>query len=166
MAPEMREVVADNMKERVYSTLTLLALLAVMWENPGHRSTLGTIGNILVAAVALWAATLISARLSYRAVHGKPISRRGYVRAFFTSSGLLVPIVPPILIIAASGLTGWYSLKTALFASMVVSLLSLFTISFMAGRRIYANVWRQLFVSALEMSVGAAVILLKLAVGE
>src|ERR1044072_7221147 len=119
MTQEMREAVAENMKERVYSTLTLLALLAVMWENPGHRSTAGTIGNIIVAVAALWAATLISARLSYRGVHGKPISRRGYIRPFFTSSVLLAPVVPPIIIIAASGITGWYSLKTALFASMV-----------------------------------------------
>lgn len=161
-----REVVAENMKERVYSTITLLAVLVTMWQNAAHHSHIGAIGSIAGAVIGVWAATLIAARMSYRAVHGKAIDRTDYVRTFFTSSGLLAPAISPILIIAISGLTGWYGLQAALVASMVVSLLSLFALSFSAGRKIYDSVGRLLVVSALEMSVGIGVILLKLAVGE
>lgn len=166
LTPEMKEVVAENMKERVYSTITLIAVLTVMWQNSGHHSAKGTIAIILGSVLALWLATLISIRMSYRAIHGKAISAAGYRRTLFAASGLLAPAISPILIVAVSGLTGWYSLKAALLASMIVSLLSLFALSFNAGRKIYDNFWRLLIVSLLEMSVGVGVILLKLAVGE
>ena len=166
MTPEMREVVAENMKERVYSTITLIAVLTVMWQNEEHHSTRGAIAVIIGSVVALWLATLISIRMSYRAIHGKPISIRGYRKALFSASGLLAPAITPIIIVAISGLTGWYDLKVALMASMIVSLLSLFVLSFNASRQIYTSLGRQLIVSMLEMSVGIGVILLKLTVGE
>jgi hypothetical protein len=161
-----REVVAENMKERIYSTITLLAVLATMWQNADHHSPLGTIAGIVGAVAAVWLATLISARMSYRAVHGKAIDRRDYVRTFFTSSGLLAPALPPIFFVTISWLTGWFDLKAALMVSMILSLLSLFAFSFGASRKIYDNVGRQLLISSLELSVGAGIILLKLAVGE
>ncbi len=166
MTPEMKEIVADNMKERVYSTIALIAVLTVIWQNAGHHTARGVIAIIIGSVVALWLATLISIRMSYRAIHGKAISMGGYRRALFSASGLLAPAVTPIVIIAISGLIHLYDLKAALFASMIVSLLSLFVLSFNASRSIYDSIWRQLFVSLLEMSVGVGVILLKLAVGE
>lgn len=164
--PEVREVIAENMKERVYSTITLLAVLTVLWQNAEHHRVVPTILTILGSVVALWLATLISIRLSYRAVHGQPIGMSSYRKALFAASGLLAPAVTPILIIAISGLTNWYHLKAALLASMIVSLLSLFLISFTAGRKIYNNLGRLLIVSTLEMSVGVGVILLKIVTGE
>ncbi|MDB5176875.1 MAG: hypothetical protein JWN75_543 [Candidatus Saccharibacteria bacterium] len=161
-----REIIAENMKERIYSTITLLAVLTAMWQSTGHRTTMGVIAGIVGAVVAVWLATLIAARMSYRAVHGKAISRSDYSRTFFTASGLLAPAIPPILIVALSGISGWYSLHTALLTAMIISLLSLFLLSFNAGSKIYDNFWRLLLVSTLEMSVGVGVILLKLAVGE
>lgn len=166
MTPEMKEIVAENMKERVYSTITLIAVLTVMWQNSNDHSTGGVIAIIFGSVAALWLATLISIRMSYRAIHGKPISLANYRKALFSASGLLAPAVTPAVIVAISGVTHWYDLKAALMASMIVSLLSLFALSFNASRRIYDSVWRQLFVSLLEMSVGVGVILLKLAVGE
>jgi hypothetical protein len=166
MPPEMREAVAENMKERIYSSITLLAVMAALWQNSGHHTAIGAIASIFGAAVALWLATLIAMRMSYRAVHGKSIKPQDYIKALFTSSGLLAPSAPPIIIIGISGITHLYALKTALMASMVIGLLSLFLLSFSAGRKIYDSTWRLILVSALEMSVGVGVILLKLAVGE
>lgn len=166
LPPEMLEVVAENMKERVYSTITLLAVLTVMWQNSGHSSARGAVFTILGSVVALWLATLISIRMSYRAIHGKPINPLDYRKALFTASGLLTPAIIPIIIISLSELTHWYSLKTGLFASMIVGLLSLFALSFNAGRQIYDNYVRLILVSLLEMSVGIVVIALKLLVGE
>lgn len=166
LSPAAKEVVAENMKERVYSTITLVAVLTVMWQHAASHSTRGVITTIFGSVIALWLATLISIRMSHRAVHGKAISPLSYRKAFFAASGLLAPAITPIFIIAIGGFTDWYNLQTALMAAIVVSLLSLFWLSFNAGRRIYDNVWRLLLVSALEMSVGVGVVLLKLAVGE
>lgn len=166
ITPRMREVIAENMKERIYSTITLLAVLAALWQNAAHHSHTGAIASLLGAAVALWLATLIATRMSYRAVHGRSIARSEYVRTFFTSSGLIAPAILPTVIIGISGVTHWYTLKTALMAAIIASLLSLFLLSFTAGRKIYDSFGRLILVSTLEMSVGIGVILLKLAVGE
>jgi hypothetical protein len=162
----MREIIADNMRERIYSSITLLAVMAALWQNADHHTYLGTIASIFGAAVALWLATLIAIRMSYRAVHGQAISHREYSRTLFAASGLLAPAVPPIILIALSWLTHFYDLKIALGAAMIVGLLSLFILSFTAGRKIYNSTWRLLLVSLLEMAVGIGIIILKLAVGE
>lgn len=84
----------------------------------------------------------------------------------FTSSGLFLPAITPTFIILIS-LAGVLSLKNALLVSIIALLLSLFTLSFMASRRIYANnLGRAAWISLLEMSVGVGVVLLKLAIGE
>lgn len=166
LSESQKEVVAENLKERIYSTITLIAVLTVLWQNDAHHSAGGVIAIIFGSVGALWAATLISIRVSYRAVHGKPISMGMYRKALFTASGLLAPAISPIIIVALGGMTHWYGLRAALTASMIVSLLSLFAISFSAARKIYDNFWRLLMVSLLETSVGVGVILLKLAVGE
>lgn len=161
----MREHVAENMKERVYSTITLLAVIAAHWQTAEHHSAKAVAFGVAGSAVALWLATIVAARMSYRAVHGRSIKRHEYGRLMFTSSGLIAPAIAPIVLILLS-LTGLYNLQAALTASMVMLLLSLFVLSFTAGRRIYDNIWRLLIVSGLEMSVGIGVILLKIAIGK
>lgn len=159
----MREHIAENMKERVYASITLLAVIAAHWQ--GSHSVRATVLAIGGSAVALWLATLVASRMSYRAVHAKGVGLHEYRRIVFTSSGLLGPAIVPILLVLGS-LSNLYTLQNALTASMVVLLVSLFLLSFTAGRRIYDNIWRILLVSALEMSVGLVVIVLKLLAGE
>ena len=161
----MREIIAENMKERVYATITLIAVITALWQTSDHHSVRGAVFTIAGSVVALMLATLISARMSFHAIHGKSINHEQYRHAMFTSSGLLAPAIAPCVIVLGS-LTHWYSLKAALMASMVILLGSLFLLSFNAGRRIYTKKSRLLLVSLLEMSVGLGVIVLKLAVGE
>jgi len=162
---EMREHMAENMKERIYATITLIALITALWQTVDHHSPGGAIASILGTVTALWLATIISARVSHRAVHGKSLGRSDVFKLTFTSSGLFLPAIAPTLIILIS-LSGIVSLSTALVASIVILLFSLFMLSFMASRRIYANLGRAVWISLLEMSVGVGVVLLKLAIGE
>lgn len=163
LSPEAREIVAENMKERIYASITLLAVIAAHWQTSHSvRATIVAIGG---SVVALWLATLVASRMSYRAVHAKSIGTREYRRIVFTSSGLLAPAIAPILLVLGS-LTELYTLHNALTASMVILLVSLFLLSFTAGKKIYNNVWQLLLVSTLEMSVGLGVIALKLFAGE
>jgi uncharacterized membrane protein len=162
---EVLEYVAENMKERIYATITLLALIVALWQTAGDHSVWGSVASIMGTVFALWLATLISSRISHRAVHGKSMARRDLGRLAFTSSGLFVPALVPTLLVIVST-TGFMSLKSAFMASIAALLLSLFLLSFTAGRKIYTSPLRLLIVSTAEMSVGVGVILLKLAIGE
>lgn len=162
---EQREHIAENMKERIYSTITLIAVIASLWQTAPHHSARGAAASIAAAVIALWLATLIAARMSHRAVHGQSISRQNYRKLAFTSSGLLAPAILPIILVLFS-MTAIINLQTALLVAMIVLLLSLFLLSFTAGLKIYNSKWRLLIVSTLEMSLGIGVIILKLALGE
>ena len=161
----MLEYVAENMKERIYATITLLALIVALWQTAEEHSVLGAAASIVGTVVALWLATLISSRISHRAVHGKSMAPRDLGRLAFTSSGLFVPAIVPTFLVFIST-TGVMSLKTAFMAGIAALLLSLFLLSFAAGRKIYTSPFRLVLVSTAEMAVGVGVIVLKLVIGE
>ena len=161
----MLEYVAENMKERIYATITLLAVIVALWQSAEEHSVGGSVATFLGTVTALWLATLISSRISHRAVHGKSLTSRDMAKVSFTSSGLFVPAILPVFLVLLSG-AGVMKLKVAFMAGIVALLLSLFLLSFMAGRRIYTSPVRLYLVSLGEMAVGIGVVLLKLAIGE
>ena len=165
MSPEMREHVAENMKERIYATITLIAVMVALWQTARHHTVVGSIATIVGTVTALWLATLMSARMSHRVVHNKSMSARSHAQLMFASSGLFMPAITPVLFLGLSG-AGVLPLRGALFAGIVALVLSLFILSFVATRRIYPSYSKALVISLLEMMVGVGVIALKLAVGE
>lgn len=165
LTAEMREYVAENMKERIYATITLLAVIVSLWHTAEHHTVGGALASILGTVAALWLATLVAAQMSHRTVHGKNMSKREGARLMFASSGLFLPAIAPTLLLFFSD-TGIIGMKTALTASVIVLLLSLFGASFAAARKIYVNPWQMLLVSILELAIGVGVVALKLAVGE
>jgi len=162
---EALESIAENMKERIYATITLLAMIVALWQTSGHHTAGGAIVNMLGTVAALWLATIMSARMSHRAVHGKSMTLGRLRKLLFTSSGLFAPAILPVAFVLAS-MTGIITLKTALFAGVVILILSLFFLSFHAGRRIHASFLRLMFISMIEMLVGVGVVALKIFVGE
>jgi hypothetical protein len=162
---EFQEHLAENMKERVYATITLIAVITALWQVSELHTFKGVLASIGGTVVALWLATLVSARVSHHAIYGKSMDHSELRRLIFTSSGVFTPAIVPVILVLLSGV-GLMSIKNALFGGIVTLLLSLFLLSFVAGRRIYPSVSRVILISALEMSVGIGVVLLKLAVGE
>ncbi len=165
MPLEAREQFAENTKERIYSTITLLAVITALWHSADHHSHAGVLATIVGSVVALWLATLMSARMSYRAVHGKSVPLAKYREAIFAASGLLAPAAAPVLFVLLSAF-GVITLKAALFVSMVALLLSMFIFSIIGSRRIYNSPLRILTISLLELSIGLGVVALKLLAGE
>jgi hypothetical protein len=159
------ELTAENMKERIYATITLIAVIITLWQTSDHHTAKGAIASILGTSTALWLATLVSARVSHHVVKGKSMTAGELRKLFFASSGLFAPAFLPVLLIVLSR-NGWMSLETALLVSIITLLLSLFALSFMAARRIYKSPLQLIFISSLELLVGIGVVLLKLAVGE
>lgn len=162
---EAREQFAENTKERIYSTITLLAVVTALWHSAVHHSHIGTLAAIVGTVGALWMATLMADRMSYRAVHGRSMPTQKYREMFFSASGLLTPAVAPMFFVAIS-MSGAFSLSVALLVSMIVLLLSMFFFSVMGARRIYDSWLKVLTISLVELSIGLVVVGIKLLAGE
>lgn len=162
---EAREQFAENTKERIYSTITLLAVVTTLWHTSTHHSPVSVLATIVGSVVALWLATLMSARMSYRAVHGRSIPTSEYRKIFFSASGLLAPALLPSLLVVSSML-GMLELKIVLLASMVTLLLSLLLFSVMGSRRVYTSKAKVVLISLAELGIGLLVVGLKLVAGE
>lgn len=162
---EKREDFAEHTKERIYSTITLLALITALWHGAAHHTPGGVIISILSTAVALWLATLMSARMSYRAVHGTSIPAKKHRQFSQAASGLLAPAIAPIILVGLSALN-IIELKAALFVSLVVLVISLLLFSLIGSRRIYDSWNKIIFISLGEAGIGVGIIALKLLAGE
>lgn len=162
---EFRGHIAENMKERVYATITLIAVITALWQSAEHHTVAGAVASIVGSTVALWLATWIAASLSHRAVFGESLRGAELRRHAFASSGLFAPMVAPVAFVLLS-LTGVIELKNALLIGMVALLLSLFLLSFSATRRLHQSTSRVLLFSLVEVLIGVGVIALKLATGE
>lgn len=159
------EEVAEFLKERIYATITLLALLATLWHGADHFTAKGAIISVLGTVIALWLAIGIASRMSYQVVHGKRMSTKTYLDILRHHSALLIPAFPVIILILVS-VTGLYSLKTALFASLIVLLLSFVGFSLLAGRRMRSS-WVEIAItSGFEIALGLGVIALKIYAGH
>ena len=159
------EQASEFLKERIYATITLIALLATLWQSAGHFTARGAAFSVVGTVVALWLAIGIASRMSYQVVNGKRMSTLVYLDILRTHSALLAPAVPVLFLIGMSGL-GILSLGSALFASMIILLLSFAGFSFLAGRRIHSNWLEILITSAFEIVLGVGVIILKIVAGH
>lgn len=165
LPPELRGHVAENMKERIYSAITLLAVVTTLWTHSAALTTRAAIGSILGSVVALWLATLVATRISYRAVYAREMTLKEYRSTMFASSGLLAPAIAPTGLLLASSL-GIVTLHDALGLSILVLLASMLYFSFVAGRKIYERRWQVFLVSSIEMVIGLLIVGLKLVLGK
>ncbi len=161
---EQRRHLAELLRERIYSTISLLAVVVVLWQYPETHSPWGSVGVIVGTVVALWLATLIAARTSYRIVHDDDADRdREFGESKEAASGLLTPAIAPVFFIFLS-ILGLIELKTALLLGVISLLFSLFLFSLLSGWKLKNTPWRLVGYSLLQMGLGFTVVLIKLAV--
>lgn len=165
LSPIEVENYTEFFKERIYSTITLLALLATLWRSAEHMSPLGAAASVFGTAVALWLAIGISSRMSYQVVNGKRMSLEAYGKILRSHAGLLIPAMPPLVMIAFSA-TGLISLEVGLVISIVLLLISFAGFSYYAGRKIHSNGIEILLTTLLELSLGIGIIALKVLAGH
>lgn len=159
------EETTEFLKERIYATITLLALLATLWQSAQHVTAKGAIFSVVGTVIGLWLAVGIAARMSYKVAHGKNMNALEYIKISRTHSALLAPAFPVVMLILIS-LTDLFSLKTALFASMIALLLSFAGFSLLAGRRIHSNWMEIVITSGFEILLGIGIIGLKIIAGH
>jgi hypothetical protein len=165
LSKEEAELVTEYLKERIYATITLIALLATLWQTAEHHSPLSAALSVAGTVVALWLAIGIASRMSYQVVNGKRMNLRIYGAILRSHSALLLPATPVLFLIGVSALH-ILSLETALFSSMIILLLSFAGFSLLAGRKIHTNFVEILITSAFEIALGVGVIVLKIVAGH
>lgn len=159
------EEITEFLKERIYATITLIALLVTLWHGADHFTAKGAIFSIIGTVIALWLAIGIASRMSYQVAHGKRMSTREYFAILRSHSALLAPAFPVIILILIS-MTGLFSLETALLTSVIVLLFSFIGFSLLAGRRMHSS-WTEIAItSSFEIALGLGVIVLKIYTGH
>lgn len=155
------DYIADFMKERIYANITLLAVLAVLWEGADHSTHLKATLSIIGATIALWLASMISTQMAYQMAHGKIMSRSKFTADSIKHAALLLSAFFPLLMVGFSAF-GLIDLKSALLGAIILSILSLFAWSVRAGRSMHSSFKSILIVSSLETAVGLGIVALKI----
>lgn len=163
ISKEQRGQFAEMLRERIYATITLLAVMVTLWRHADDHSTWGVIGTIAGTVVALWLATLIAAHMSYRIVHDGEDFREKSWEASESARGLLAPAGAPLLFVLLS-FTPLISLHTALLFGVISLVVSLFLFSLYSGYKL-SDSWKKLLLySLLQMALGMGIVALKILV--
>ncbi|MEY9872043.1 hypothetical protein ABH931_001517 [Streptacidiphilus sp. MAP12-33] len=157
-------VLSERLKERVYATLTVMAV-ALGLAQSGHGSRATAALALLATAVGLWLATLVADQQAHRVVYGTVARGAELRRLLYVSSPLLASAAGPLLLIGLSAL-GAMELRTALYTATWLSAASLFVWGCAAGLRMGAGKVAAVVVGLLDLAVGSLVVLVKLAAGH
>lgn len=155
---------AARLKERIYATITLTAVVVALaeTETPDHVEAALTVA---VTALGVWLATVVADEQSHRAVSGRSATRNEIRTALHVSSPLLLGAVGPLALIGASAL-GVMDLVTALLISAGVEVATLFLWGWRTGLRMGNGPLSALISGLLDTAIGVAVVAVKLLAGH
>ncbi|MFF3322382.1 hypothetical protein [Streptomyces sp. NPDC002889] len=158
------DTAAARLKERIYATITLTAVVVALAETaaPDHSEAALT---VTVTALGVWLATLVADEQSHRAVSGRSANRREVLTALHVSSPLLLTAVGPLVLIGMSAL-GVMGLETALMVSAGVEVATLFLWGWRTGLRMGNGPLSALISGLFDTAIGLAVVAVKLLAGH
>jgi hypothetical protein len=148
-------VLADRLKERIYATITMIAVVVGL--------SLGDVGSL--GAVGLWLAAFVADQQAHRTVHRHLATGRELRRMLYVSSPLLSCAVGPAVLIALAALDV-LSLHAALLAAAGVGVVSLFLWGCLGGLRMGGGALTALVAGFADAAIGVAVALVKAAAGH
>jgi hypothetical protein len=151
------ELLADSLKERIYASLALLAILLTL--DPQHSSALHAATVIGGTALSLWLASIVSSQLANRMVFGKPDADR-VEKDRQRHAPLLASAVLPLILVGLSSLN-IMSLERAITISIWTILLSLILWSVSSARSMHASRLATLMLAGISLLIGLGVVALK-----
>ncbi|MYS22204.1 hypothetical protein GTW78_18920 [Streptomyces sp. SID4948] len=154
-----REVDAGWVRERIYATLTMLAVVVALAAE--HVTALEAAVSVLATAVGVWLTGLVAEEQAYRAAHGRLAGKDELRRMLHVTSPLLNSAVGPLVMVGVSAV-GLLALSTALYVSAGVDALSLFGWSYYSGMRMGAGIAASSVAGLINIGVGAGIIVVKL----
>jgi len=154
----------ELLKERIYATL---ALLAVLWTiDPGHTSAAKAAGLIGGTALSLWVASIVAAQMSYRIVTQQlQTDRRKADRQFAQHAQLLSAAVFPLFLVGLAYIHV-ISLSLAIDLAIGASMLLFIGWSLLSAKALHTKRLNTLIIAGIELAVGLAIVWLKLTIGH
>ena len=158
------DTAAARLKERIYATITLTAVVVTLAEaeDPDHLEAALTVA---AAALGVWLATLVADEQAHRAVSGRSANRAEIRTALYVSSPLLLSAVGPLVLIGMSALDVM-GLETALMTAAGVEVATLFVWGCRTGLRMGNGPLSALTSGLLDTVIGAGVVAVKLFAGH
>ena len=149
--------IAQYLKERIYATITGLAIVLVIGTNSEHHDARGALFSLVIGVVGITAAGYLADLIAHIAVHANlptPAEQRILLR--IALGGLSTVVTPAILLVLAW--SGVMELDTSLNVSTIVYLVTLGLIGLGTVRRASIPWWTQLAVLAALVGFGALVV--------
>ncbi|MFF4766301.1 hypothetical protein ACFY1V_07250 [Streptomyces sp. NPDC001255] len=160
-SPQVR---GERVKERIYASLTLLAVL-VGYGQSEHPSHEGVAVAVAATALGLWLATLVADLQAHPVAHARRAGSHAVRHALYTSSPLLTSAAGPLILTALSAL-GVMELDTALWISVGSEVAGLALWGYAGGRRSGRGVPRAVLSAALNAVIGVFVAGVKVLAGH
>lgn len=147
VSPKNRRLYAEFLNERIYGTITLLALNAGLLYAVDKNTPPHALLTVLSTAVGLWAASLIAEFLSYRVVHDKSMNRHQLGHIALAHRGILIAAVPALFMLALA-VAEIVSLRTALVTSITLEI-SAMIVTVLRSSKTQANSFRTALISVI-----------------
>ena len=156
------ELMAETLKERIYATLALLAVLVSI--DAAHTS--GEHVELLIGgtALSLWAASWIASQLARQMVFGRPDAEH-IEREKQRHAPLLLSAVPPMFIVGLSEIRV-ISLDVAVSISTYLLILTLALWALMSAARMRVGRGRAIVFASIVTLIGLGIVALKAALGH
>ncbi|MFE4453517.1 hypothetical protein [Streptomyces sp. NPDC056796] len=162
-AEETAGTLADRLKERIYATITMIAV--VVGLSLSDAGTVGALATVLTTALGLWLAALVADQQAHRTVHRHLATGHDLRRMLYVSSPLLSCAAGPAVMIALAALDV-LSLPAALMTAAGVGIASLFAWGCAGGLRMGGGVLLAVLAGLVDAVIGVAVALVKAAAGH
>jgi hypothetical protein len=151
---------AGLLKERIYATIILLAVLISI--DPAHNTPFEVLIIISGTTISLWAASLVASQMARRIILKKIGTKTEIHHRLREHSPLLaagsVPFIMSLLAVA-----GLMELTVAIAISIGYSILLMILWSLLSAKAMDAQKWLTLFVAGMQFAIGLGIVLLKFA---
>jgi hypothetical protein len=159
-----KEFIADLLKERIYATLALLAVLISI--DTEHVSPVNAAFIMTGTILSLWAASIVATQMSRRMVFKNELDHsREVSHQIRRHAPMLASLIFPLAMIGLSA-TGAISLGAAIDVSILSALALLVGWSIGSARSLGSSRLPTFILVAVELAIGLGVVGLKLVVGH
>jgi len=158
---ELRSHRASALKERIYVTFTVLAVLIALRTHDEHPNAPTAIGTLVVAVAATVVAVYIADVLSHMIVHNRLPDAAEHRRIILSTLGASTVALPPLACIAPAAF-GLYDVAVGLSAGTAISVATVAAVGFLAVRKLALPRRQRLVILAAEVVLVILVIALEL----
>jgi len=149
--------IAQYLKERIYATITGLAIVLVYANTPAEHDAAQALFSLVIGVVGITAAGYLSDVIAHMAVHKTFPSGKEQRQLLRVAIGALSTLVAPVIFLALA-LLDVMKLETALRVDTILYLVTLGVIGYGAVRRTDLSWWLKLLALGVLVLFGAAVV--------